>query len=383
MTEHLTYYEVVEHLVDYLGGSPGESVLRDAKRSIAEAYREFVNAHKWSYFYKVNRVNVPGPFQAGTVTYAPTGGTWPRSLTLDTGVWPTWAGRGYVRVGYTIYRVDFRRSDTVVTLAEETAPNAAFAAQPFNLYQTAFLLPDDWTSQDTGFYECSIAGLKYVTPQEFVKDARHSTHWGNPCLYTMTNDDYMPGRFSLRLSPMPSHAMTVDFLYRKTPRLPSVYSLSCGTVTQLSGPLMTVSGGPLIQDQYKGSVVRVFDSLPFSTKYGSNPYVFESVILSVESPTQVILADTPTFDLTGKLVQLTDRIDIDTTVMASAYLRCCEKHIGMRRTLKDKVNAVDQYRLALMQARDSDSRSIARQVAGEQMLYRRKLSDYPGTFDII
>lgn len=63
--------------------------------------------------------------------------------------------------------------------------------------------------------------------------------------------------------------------------------------------------------------------------------------------------------------------------MQNAYLRCCEKHLAMHRTLKDKPSARAQYLEALEQAKAADSRSFMGRYAGQVARLRPRLRDMP------
>lgn len=64
-----TYADAIEHVLGYLGSDSQNDSLRDARRGILAAYREFASARRWSYYYYRGRIVTVGSFSAGTVQY--------------------------------------------------------------------------------------------------------------------------------------------------------------------------------------------------------------------------------------------------------------------------------------------------------------------------
>jgi hypothetical protein len=72
---------------------------------------------------------------------------------------------------------------------------------------------------------------------------------------------------------------------------------------------------------------------------------------------------------------ISDPVDIEERSMANAFHRCCEMHISMNRTLKDKPSARLQYKEALTEARAADSRSFQGRSVGDFDGYPMRLRD--------
>lgn len=82
-----TLSDLVEHALDYLGGTPDDQANRDCLRSVQQAYREVTNARTWSYLYTHGRVETEAPYNLGTIAYYHTGYTfrgtvYPRAVVL-------------------------------------------------------------------------------------------------------------------------------------------------------------------------------------------------------------------------------------------------------------------------------------------------------------
>lgn len=83
-----TLSDLVEHALDYLGGTADEQATRDCLRSVQQAYREVTNSRTWSYLYTHGRVITDAPYNLGTVAYIHSGYTfggsvYPRALVLS------------------------------------------------------------------------------------------------------------------------------------------------------------------------------------------------------------------------------------------------------------------------------------------------------------
>jgi hypothetical protein len=121
----ITYADLIEFALDYLGGTPDSQALRDCRRSVLQAYRDLANAHPWSYLLTHGRVATRPPYMTGTIAYDHVGGAYDREVLLSGGTWPDWAGLGtHLRIGDVTYAVDERRGDTSITLLADLNPGA-------------------------------------------------------------------------------------------------------------------------------------------------------------------------------------------------------------------------------------------------------------------
>jgi hypothetical protein len=94
----LTYQDAVERLVDYVGGTGSDQLLRDAKQSAIEALRDVISEHPWTYLYTQARIVTQPSHTEGQVTYQASSGAMPYLVTLLGGTWPDWAARGAARL---------------------------------------------------------------------------------------------------------------------------------------------------------------------------------------------------------------------------------------------------------------------------------------------
>lgn len=382
---YTTFEDIINHGFDYLGGGLSDNTRRDCVRAALEAYRELANAFNWSYLYSQSRIITSAAFdgsaEGATIAYDHEGGTYPRQATITGAMWPDWAADGCIRVGEVAYKVDERKSATVVTLDETINPGVDLdAGTQFQLYRDTYLLPDDYISQDQALYERNFGGMSFTHPREWLYNSRYVFNEGQPQFYTVTGDRKHPGRLVLKIYPWPTEAKSIDFLYKRRPKALTIVSDSTGKVSASTGSNAITGTGTAFTPAMVGSVIRLSSSaakLPTSLIMSSNPAVFESVVTAYVSSTSIQVADPVDQDFSAVAYTISSLIDIEQGAMLNAYHRCVEKHIGMSRTLKDKPSAAQQYLVALNEARAADSRSFAGRSVGSSGRVRMRLRDMP------
>jgi hypothetical protein len=380
-----TYQDAIDHALDYLGGNASDQALRDCKRAAIEAHRTLANAHNWSYLYTHGRIVTTAPFPtvdgAATITYDHSGGTYPRMVTITGAMWPEWAADGtYLRVGSAAYKVDQRKSATVLTLDDQVNPGDDLpAGTAFQLYRDTYLLPADYIAQDQALFEQNFGGMTYTHPREWLYEGRSACSQGTPHSYTVTGDPKWPGRLAMRVFPWPGEARSIDFIYKRSPRLLLSAEDAQGKVSLSLGGNLVTGTGTAFRPGMVGSVLRLSSTairLPTSG-FGANPAAFETLITSYVSPNAVGVADPAPQVFDTVAYTISDRLDIEEGSMLNAYLRCVEMHLGMVRTLKDKPSARSQFAEALERAKAADSRSFMGRSVGGNRRTRMRLSDYP------
>lgn len=386
MSRFTTLQDALDHGIDYLGGNPSDQPIRDCMRAASEAYRDLANAFNWSYLYTQGRIITSAMFvdEDATLSYTQTGGTYERMATISGGTWPDWAADGYIRVGQVAYKVDERKSATVVTFDEQVNPGADIASgTEFLMYRDTYLLPEDYIAQDQALYEQNFGGMRYTHPRDWMYTNRYIYASGIPEAYTITGDKKYPGRLVLRLFPWPTEQKSVDFIYKRRPSKLIIANATAGTASVSAGDTAVTGVGTAFTPQMVGSVIRLSatvkppTSLIMSFAKSGNAAAFESVVAAYVSPTSLVLADPADTDYAGVGYTISDAVDIEPGSMLNAYLRCIEMHLGMSRTLKDKPSARLQYQAALEEAKAADSRSFQGRAAGQSRPLRRRLRDYP------
>lgn len=394
--QYTTFSDVLNHLVDYLGGSAGDQVKRDCRRALLEAYRTLANAHNWSYLYTHSRIITSGAFDGSqvnaTIQYQGTGGTYPNQVTLSGSSWPDWAAQGtYLRcavddsfgeTGMVGFRVAERKSATVLTLNPTISPATDLpAGTQFVLYRDTYLLPEDYIAQDQALYERNFGGMNYTHPREWLYENRYVFAQGIPQAYTITGDPQYPGRLVMKVFPWPAETKTIDFVYKRRPRSLELEKYTTGTVSGTAGT-NTITGTGVFTPGMVGSILRLAangTAAPPTSLIMGNQTVFETFITDWISSTSVAIDVENPLDqnYTNVPYCISDMVDIEQGAMLNAYLRCCEMHIAQTRTLKDKPSARLQYQAALSEAKAADSRSFSGRHVSQSRPLRRRLRDYP------
>lgn len=376
-----TAHDVLSRLLDYVGGDPAEQNFRQVRRSFLDALREFSASHKWSYLRAFGRLALSASYGTGTVSYDSTGGTYEKQLTLTDGTWPSWAAKGYVRVGEVVAKVDARVSDTVLTLKDPTFPDD-LTDQSFTLYRDTYDLPSDFGSASDAMAEGSWGALTYVPYHHWLTRTRYDSGSGTPTIWTLAASPDTPGRLAMILHPAPDQDGTLDFAYNRRPRPVVRFDVTAGRASvYVSSPTIVEFTDPIITADMVGSVLRLARTYgePPDGPDGVLPAVYEGNIISTPTTRSVILdtaADT-TLQLTS--YRISDPVDAEDFQM-TLIGRCAEKHLALSRTLKERATAVAAYEDALVVAREADARVASRRSAGPGSTRGRPLRDMPIDF---
>lgn len=382
-----TWQDSTERLLDYLGADVVvPTTLRDCKMASVEALRDLTQSHDWQYLYKHGRIVTTETYGAGTIQYQAAAGAYPYQVVLTGGVWPSWAALGTLRACNVNSDVAQRVSGTVLTL---NPPNVPLVDLPlgtiYGLYQDTYSLPPDFQAQDVSLTPNNFSGLQYVHPREWLQQNISWGTIGNPIMFTIMADPDFGGRLCMRLAPLPTCPVPIDFIYHRRPNPLTVFKVCAGTVTTAAG-FNTVSGnGTAFTNNMVGTTVLRISatSKPPTSEIGDNPADFESKITGVTSAGQLVTWDTVPTSYTNSPYTISSFVDIEVGAMTQAYLRCCEMHISMSRTLKDKPSARLQYAAALEVSMCADSRSTGPRVAGCPVTMRRRLRDYPINLNVL
>jgi hypothetical protein len=375
----LTFQDAVERLVDYLGCQPSDNVLRDAKQACIEALRDITQSFVWTYLYTHGRIQTVPSYDTGTITYLESTGSNPFEVTLTGGTWPDWASFGTLKVGINNYDVDRRISGTVLTLKSPLQISGDITeATPYGLFRDSYSLPSDFAAEDCVVTPENWFGLYYVHPREWLYQTARWSTTGTPRHFTIMQDQDYGGRLAFRLAPLPQEALTIDFIYKRRPAALVVFKVNGGTVTTAADSNVVQGAGTAFTANMAGdTVIRISgNTKPPTAEFGDNAAVFESKVVSVDTTLQALtLLDAVPSTLTAAPYTVSSWVDITTGTMSQAYLRCCEHHIAMSRTLKDKPSAHRQYKEALEIAKSADSRSNAPRHERVGHWYRPRLRD--------
>jgi hypothetical protein len=331
---------VIEHLVDWGGGIAPESQERTARRAVLGAYRELWLSWEWRYFKDDRRINLEADYNTGTVAFDLTGGTYERQLTLSGGTWPTNAAYGRIEISDIGYKVQDRKSSTVVTLTSGACPVADVdAGTSYTWFRNEYPLTDVhrvWAMNDeTGYWQHT-----YVTPDEWLYQERAGRILGRPFMWTLTGGRDFFGGMGIRVSGYPEEAMTMDFIATVQPRrlvvdgVAEIYNSTTGTVTAASGTSITITGNTLTNEVI-GSIIRLSRNTRVPTDVeGGNAFIDQRVITAVSASGG------------NTTLTLDDTIDTDGVTVSTGY--CISDPVDLPKELYDLLLRWAEYRYAAM-----------------------------------
>lgn len=363
-----SYSDLVEHALDYLGGTADNQALRDCMRSTIQAYRDVTNARLWTYLLTHGRIITDPPFTTGQVSYANAGLTlggvfYPRVMTLSGATWPTpviggTIGGGWqILVGTATYQVETYIDPTDVTITQDVNPGASFGPSGYTLYHDEYLLPTDFIKSDTLIYEGNYGGLEYRDFTEALWWQRFIFSAGTPTYYNITGSRLFPGRMIVRLYPYPTESRTIDFVYQRRPRDLVLQNLSQGSVTVAAGSPLVSANGFFVPTSCVGSLFRLGTPQDVPTSWlGTNPPSFETHVDAVVNPQTLRTVDPAPISGNIKYV-LSDPIDVEQQSMIQPILRGIEKYLQFSRNIQGKPDSAIAYEVALKAAEAADSRS--------------------------
>jgi hypothetical protein len=358
-----TFYDAIEHVVDYLGSTTDAQPRRYARRAVLAAYNEMTSLRKWTYFMRHGRINCSEPYSTGTVAFDLTGGAYERVLTLTTGTWPSWSAYGTVLIDSKPYDVAERKSSTQLTLTPTSSPAADVASTTYTIYRDAYPLPIDFRSIGEVIVRGQDRLLKEVQPNDWVQAQRSYLSQSCPAVFTLTGSpDYM-GTMGIRFWPPPDDDYVVDYVYARSPRQLNNETYETGSVTAVTDSLTATGSGTTWDSRLNGAVIRFSANtkdLPGGIS-SENPYRIERVVASVASTTSLTLDAVPGITgLTGVKYRISDPVDLEEGAMLNLFLRECERQARLIRRLKPEPMEDQAYERARELAAESDNRSFQR-----------------------
>ena len=381
-----TYQDCVNHLLDYLGSDPSDAALRDAKKSVNEAYRDLANAHTWTYLYTPSIIQTAQMIaQIQTIVGSA------MALLLRTSMmvvsfqgwlllhaqWPSWAHDGMLVLGHNdptdygisyganlAYLVDRVISPTVLTLREESNPGEDIpypAAYAF--YRDSYPLPRDFIAQDVTFIPNNFPNLQFIHPREWMRISQNEVRVGKPLYYSILGYDREPGRHAVHFSPIPDIKYEIHYAYKRLPRAVRLYEQSAGVVS-VDADLVTVIGlkGANFTKAMEGNSIIRFSAqgsteLP-TDQYRDAPYDHEALVTNYLDQTHVLIEPEAPAAYQGVRYVISDVMDIDPGSMTTVLLRLCEQKLSVIRILKDRQFPKEEFQIALDRAKCADSRTM-------------------------
>ena len=182
---------------------------------INQALRRVLGHYDWGFLKVTDTFSTVAPFTTGTVSSVGT------TITLVGGVWPLTAADGELVVLGISYPVASRTSDTVIIL--DVSPKADFAAEPFELRQRDYQMPDAFGGPLIGDLhliaeESMSIPLRFV-PQARIRDRRaQGNRTGRPLEVSIRpkpSDGTTGQRFEINIWPDVDDVYTIQFKYEQ------------------------------------------------------------------------------------------------------------------------------------------------------------------------
>jgi hypothetical protein len=374
------FSDVIEHMDNFAayGAGANQYMRREVARA---AYREVVGARAWSFLGSNARITLQAAQTTGTVVYLHSSGTYARELTLTGATWPeAWVKDASVRFGNIICDVEDYKSSTVVTLDAVMAPVADVSSTTYSLFPRWYRLPTDFVSADVPMAEDSWITGTQVPKAQVERLLRSTDYTGEIECYSFGAPLDLFGATALYIQPPSDEKETLDIPYTRRPR-DLVYTGhdsrdTAGTIA-VTAESPTVTGTDTTFES--GMVNSLFRIGASSTRMpggisGQYPYAEQRAVKSVASATELTLDAGVAIPRDGVKYRITDPIDID-MILYDAYLRCCEKRLGMATRAKNVRELEREYERALTAAAEADCRGIQPVVAMAGVPYRRRLID--------
>lgn len=363
-----TVSDALAHLRDWTGVATDANIQRMAYRAIRDGLESLSSQHPWSYYTRRYRFSTEASYSTGTVAYTHS----TLSLTLTTGTWPDWAGRGTVIIDDVHYPVQSRTSSSVVVLDPNVNPGDDVASgTSYELYLDVYQLPRDFVSLATTIREMQrLLFLDYVPVDEFQSYRANNLSPGTPYICTVMRDRAFAGDdavdavmhdMAVYLRPPPSTARTYDVIYKIRPRDFTVPGglYQTGTVTT-SSTTVTGTGTNWNSRNMLGAVIRfgTVSNLP-EGRESPNKYVEQRFVTGVSSTTSLTIDSALTSNLTGVKYEISDPLDVEPGAMYRAFLRRIEYEMALTRHRDDPrgVDAAERRWIgACREAMAADSR---------------------------
>jgi hypothetical protein len=346
---HLTYFDVVEHLITSSFGGPQDAEQRDIRTAVQRAYAELTQIRDWAYYHVFGRVYLEA---SHSTTATISSGVATLSSAYSSLASGPPATHFAMRVGDTNYALSSYVDGYEVTLANASSVNAA-AGTAVTLFRSIYPLPSDFRNLDEPSDEFNWWAGLYVTPDEAMKIERVSNSSGAPFHWTVIKDPATNG-WALKLVGYPTRVETLDFTYRRTARGLRYSGHEAGsrqgTVTVANGSV--TGAATAFATAMVGSILRLGDTTNSPGPLSAiTPYSAEGVITARSSATAATCASGITA-AAGTKYLITDPIDL-APHMHNAMYSAAEYWLARIRNQKPD-NAFAMYQRDLRLAMEMD-----------------------------
>ncbi len=369
----LTYADLVRFGLEYLGAYDRATAeaLRFTKLAIESVLRETLAEHDWAFLQNDATIVTKAPYYTGTITYVAS----TRTMTLSGGTWPTWAANGVVLIGDRWYDVESRTSNSVIVM-KDGPPADISAPSAFGIYQDIYDLPSDFSVLQNIVRLDTWQPLEMKSPQALFELRQTWRSAATPDSFAIYGSPNTPGRMAIRFAPVPDAEEEFPYLYKRSPKKPTLYKETTGTVAMTAGSATVTGTGTAFSSKHVGAILRIGqDSKNFAGSTSEEyPNVFEAKIISVADAFTLTVDTLAAETVANRTVCISDPIDIEQTTMTSLVHRGICRRLAIDRKMDGPTRqlADQDYGNELIRAKSSDSRSKQqRQVGFRQTGFRR------------
>ncbi len=365
-TDVWTYGDLVNYILDAHALDRSGLNLRHAREAVRRAYRDLPIRHSWNYYYRQMVMQTVADYDTGTVAFDYTGGANERQLTLSGGTWPDWAAYGRVVIDDVHYEVEDRISNSIVTLTATSNPGQDIASgETYTIYRNSYPLPVNFKVLQAIWLVSEVYPLSYVDErtQHTALQYFYSSP-GTPRHYTLRATGKYLGSQEIVFGPPPDSIKGYDLLYEISPRPLMIDEYSNGTVAITTNTATVTGTSTTFPTNCAGAIIRFSSGgvkpsgFQGSIDGADNPYIYQGVIKSRDSATQLTLTEampTTVASLSAVGYTISDPLDIDVTRMLSALQMAAEAEFSRLAMRNDASERAGMARRALLEAMEADA----------------------------
>lgn len=380
----VTFADILDHIRDYGGTDASVGATARYRRAVQNAYNLIATRHEWSYLRGIARVITNAPYSTGTIEYDYTGGTYENMVTLTGGTWPTWIASGYLVISNVPYKVDQRKSSTVITLTAASAPTSDIASgTEYEALQDQYPLPADFVAGDEATINEIATVLEYAHPRDWASQRRVNSGAGQPVMHTYLGNSATRGQLAIAIWPPSDASYVIDILYKRAPRALVYAEVGAdegqGVVSATASSTTITGDTTAFASAMIGSVIRFSsdgETAP-TGQTGGSPAAVERTITDVASATSLTVDSAMPSTLSGVRYVISDPVDIDVPVMYEYFCREVEKQFRLIARSKLTNEELGAYNQSLAQAREADSRNQSRAASMRGQSVRSGFDHYP------
>lgn len=364
-----TYQDVVEHLLDFFQAPRAKQrQYRMAKRAVIHAYRDMPYITRWLYYDRTATISSEASQSTGTIAYDFTGGTYERELTLSGATWPANVKHFVIQIADVEYRVEDKKSTTVVTLEQSNCPQADVASSTaYIAFRPSYPLPIDFRKLGRLFDQQNNREIPIETNDEQHSDSTYLYDTPDtPWRASIRNTGEFFGVMELVFSPPPSAARPYSLIYEAMPfpLLVEKHSPTAAKVTTDGTTAVTGTDTAFDAAKHTGAILRLSGNTQDAPtgQFGDrddkdNPFIYQRVIMSVTSATACVV-DTAIPVLTNVKMTISSPIDIEQSAMFTMFLRMAEAEYARTMGMKTLPRHEAAARLATIHAMENDQRTM-------------------------